>query len=78
MNLQNCKSKRSRLNKNNKKVKALLQFKHTDIEQIMHQINSDNTFLQNKKFIDYSVLLAVERKIDLIGVEDIDGEEMNY
>ena len=57
LNLISCKTVRVR----NKKS-GLLQFDHKkDIRNIKKQIKADSEFLQSLGFLDYSLLLAVEK-----------------
>ena len=55
-NLLACKSTRLRENK-----KGLLQFQADDIKSIMKNIKNDVSFMQEMDFLDYSLLLAVEK-----------------
>lgn len=55
-NLLACKATRLRENK-----KGLLQFQADDIKKIMKNIKNDVSFMQEMDFLDYSLLLAVEK-----------------
>lgn len=77
LNLLNAKNYRLK-----KKIKGLLQFKNKnnheeggcDIQRLMTQIEKDNEFLQERRFIDYSVLLAIEKRPQFQQLEGEDEE----
>ena len=62
LNLLNCKKNRAKGN-----LKGILQFRDgvgilNDMKNIRDILEKDSTFLKNNGYLDYSLLLAIERR----------------